>query len=51
MSGVGRLGKTLLSSYFGLLLVFLYAPLVVLVLLAVFGRFIGRDLTEQQAPA
>jgi spermidine/putrescine transport system permease protein len=34
MSGVGRLGKTLLSSYFGLLVVFLYAPLVVLVVFA-----------------
>jgi spermidine/putrescine transport system permease protein len=34
MSGVGRLGKTLLSSYFGLLVLFLYAPLVVLVVFA-----------------
>jgi spermidine/putrescine transport system permease protein len=34
MSGTGRLGKTLLSSYFGALLLFLYAPLVVLVVFA-----------------
>jgi spermidine/putrescine transport system permease protein len=34
MSGVGRLGKALLSSYFGLLLLFLYAPLVVLLVFA-----------------
>jgi spermidine/putrescine transport system permease protein len=31
---VGRLGKGLLSGYFGLLLVFLYAPLVVLMVFA-----------------
>ena len=34
MSDVGRAGKTLLSSYFGLLLLFLYAPLVVLLVFA-----------------
>ena len=34
MSGVGRLGKTLLSTYFGALVVFLYAPLVVLLVFA-----------------
>jgi spermidine/putrescine transport system permease protein len=34
MTGVGRLGKALLSSYFGALLVFLYAPLVVLLVFA-----------------
>jgi spermidine/putrescine transport system permease protein len=34
MTGVGRLGKTLLSSYFGLLVLFLYAPLVVLLVFA-----------------
>jgi spermidine/putrescine transport system permease protein len=34
MSPVGRLGRTLLSSYFGLLVAFLYAPLVVLLLFA-----------------
>jgi spermidine/putrescine transport system permease protein len=34
MKTVGRLGKTLLSSYFTLLVVFLYAPLVVLVIFA-----------------
>jgi spermidine/putrescine transport system permease protein len=34
MSVVGRLGKSLLSTYFGLLLVFLYAPLIVLVVFA-----------------
>lgn len=34
MSAVGRLGKTLLGSYFGLLVLFLYAPLVVLLLFA-----------------
>jgi spermidine/putrescine transport system permease protein len=34
MSVVGRLGRTLLSSYFGLLVVFLYAPLVVLLIFA-----------------
>ncbi|MDQ6817011.1 MAG: ABC transporter permease [Actinomycetota bacterium] len=34
MIGVGRLGKTLLSSYFALLVLFLYAPLVVLVVFA-----------------
>jgi spermidine/putrescine transport system permease protein len=31
---VGRTGKTLLSTYFGLLLVFLYAPLIVLMVFA-----------------
>lgn len=34
MSAVGRLGKTLLGSYFGLLVVFLYAPLIVLLVFA-----------------
>lgn len=34
MSAVGRLGRTLLSGYFILLLLFLYAPLVVLVVFA-----------------
>jgi spermidine/putrescine transport system permease protein len=34
MSPVGRLGRTLLSSYFGLLMLFLYAPLFVLLLFA-----------------
>jgi spermidine/putrescine transport system permease protein len=34
MTGVGRLGKGLLSGYFGLLVVFLYVPLVVLVIFA-----------------
>ncbi len=34
MSVVGRLGKGLLSTYFGLLLVFLYAPLIVLMVFA-----------------
>ena len=34
MTGVGRLGRTLLSGYFGLLVVFLYVPLVVLVIFA-----------------
>lgn len=34
MSAAGRLGKALLSSYFTLLLLFLYAPLVVLVVFA-----------------
>lgn len=34
MSVVGRLGKSLLSTYFGLLLVFLYAPLIVLMVFA-----------------
>jgi spermidine/putrescine transport system permease protein len=34
MSVVGRLGRTLLSGYFGLLAVFLYAPLVVLMIFA-----------------
>jgi spermidine/putrescine transport system permease protein len=34
VSAVGRLGKTLLGGYFGLLVVFLYAPLVVLVVFA-----------------
>ncbi len=34
MNSMGRLGKTLLSSYFVLLVVFLYAPLVVLVVFA-----------------
>jgi spermidine/putrescine transport system permease protein len=34
MSGVGRLGKALLSSYFGALVLFLYAPLVVLLVFA-----------------
>jgi spermidine/putrescine transport system permease protein len=34
MSAVGRLGKALLGGYFGLLVVFLYAPLVVLVVFA-----------------
>jgi spermidine/putrescine transport system permease protein len=34
MSTVGRLGKALLSSYFALLVLFLYAPLVVLVVFA-----------------
>jgi spermidine/putrescine transport system permease protein len=34
MTTVGRLGKTLLSSYFALLVLFLYAPLVVLVVFA-----------------
>ena len=34
MSVVGRLGKTLLSSYFVLLAIFLYAPLVVLLIFA-----------------
>jgi spermidine/putrescine transport system permease protein len=34
VSAVGRLGRTILSGYFGLLLVFLYAPLVVLVIFA-----------------
>lgn len=34
MSGVGRLGKSLLGSYFALLVVFLYAPLVVLLVFA-----------------
>jgi spermidine/putrescine transport system permease protein len=34
MSGVGRLGRALLGGYFGLLVVFLYAPLVVLVVFA-----------------
>jgi spermidine/putrescine transport system permease protein len=31
---IGRAGRTLLSTYFGLLLVFLYAPLVVLMIFA-----------------
>lgn len=34
MSAVGRLGRALLGSYFGLLVAFLYAPLVVLVVFA-----------------
>jgi spermidine/putrescine transport system permease protein len=34
MTGVGRLGRTLLTSYVSLLVVFLYAPLVVLVIFA-----------------
>jgi spermidine/putrescine transport system permease protein len=34
LSDVGRTGKTLLSSYFGLLVLFLYAPLVVLLVFA-----------------
>src|SRR5579864_2338259 len=34
MSGVGRLGKALLSSYFGALVLFLYAPLIVLLVFA-----------------
>jgi spermidine/putrescine transport system permease protein len=34
MIGVGRLGRSLLSSYFVLLIVFLYAPLVVLLVFA-----------------
>jgi spermidine/putrescine transport system permease protein len=34
VSGVGRLGKALLGGYVGLLLIFLYAPLVVLVVFA-----------------
>lgn len=34
MNAVGRLGRSLLSTYFGLLLVFLYAPLIVLVVFA-----------------
>jgi spermidine/putrescine transport system permease protein len=34
MTGVGRLGRTLLSGYFVLLVVFLYVPLVVLVIFA-----------------
>jgi spermidine/putrescine transport system permease protein len=34
MSGAGRLGRALLSSYFALLVVFLYAPLVVLLVFA-----------------
>jgi spermidine/putrescine transport system permease protein len=34
MTAVGRLGRALLSSYFSLLLVFLYAPLIVLVIFA-----------------
>jgi spermidine/putrescine transport system permease protein len=34
MSAVGRAGKALLSGYFGLLVAFLYAPLVVLVVFA-----------------
>ena len=34
MSDVGRTGKALLSGYFGLLALFLYAPLVVLLVFA-----------------
>jgi spermidine/putrescine transport system permease protein len=34
MSVLGRVGRTVLSGYFGLLIVFLYAPLVVLVIFA-----------------
>ena len=34
MTGVGRLGRVLLTGYFGLLAVFLYVPLVVLVIFA-----------------
>ncbi|HEY2441432.1 MAG TPA: ABC transporter permease [Solirubrobacteraceae bacterium] len=34
MSAVGRVGRGLLSTYFGLLLVFLYAPLIVLMVFA-----------------
>ena len=34
MNAVGRLGRTLLSGYFGLLVLFLYAPLVVLLIFA-----------------
>jgi len=34
MSVLGRVGRTVLSGYFGLLMVFLYAPLVVLVIFA-----------------
>lgn len=34
MTGVGRLGRTILSGYFLLLVVFLYVPLVVLVIFA-----------------
>jgi spermidine/putrescine transport system permease protein len=34
VSNVGRLGKTMLSGYFGLLVLFLYAPLVVLLVFA-----------------
>lgn len=37
MSDVGRTGKTLLSSYFGLLVLFLYAPLAVLLVFAFNG--------------
>ena len=34
MSVLGRVGRTVLTGYFGLLIVFLYAPLVVLVIFA-----------------
>jgi spermidine/putrescine transport system permease protein len=34
MSVLGRVGRTVLSGYFGVLIVFLYAPLVVLVIFA-----------------
>ncbi len=34
MSAIGRAGRAVLSGYFGLLLLFLYAPLVVLVIFA-----------------
>ncbi len=34
MNTVGRLGKTVLSTYFGVLILFLYAPLVVLLVFA-----------------
>ena len=34
MSVLGRFGRTVLSGYFGLLIVFLYAPLIVLVIFA-----------------
>ena len=34
MKVVGRLGRTLLSTYFGLLVLFLYAPLIVLLVFA-----------------
>jgi spermidine/putrescine transport system permease protein len=39
-AAVGRLGRTLLGSYFGLMVVFLYTPLVVLVVFAFNDSFV-----------
>ena len=45
-AAAGRIARGILSGYFLLMVVFLYAPVVVLAMLVVFGRFLATDLRE-----